>query len=97
MNKFIKKVDKLRNECLTAISDLYIESSPSIHDYDALGFTIDDPCCRWDEIIWLNGEWQLVEHGTNNLTYPHSLPLQELCSITDGIIEKYRINNQSKS
>ena len=74
------------NECLDALDILSPRCRASIHCFPASGFGIDDDCCKYEELIWLNGEWQLV--ATNGLLYSvYVLPIQELCGIVDRIIE----------
>ena len=85
-NKFVKAADKLRNQCLDAL-DIISPMCIGSKCYDTYGFAIEDPCSRWYELILLEGVWQLVEAGTDNLAYAVSIPVEELCEIVDRIIE----------
>ena len=86
MGKLLRKADKLRNECLEALDILSPRCRASIYSFPASGFAIEDDCSNFDELIWLNGEWQLVD--TRGLLYSvYSLPIEELCEIVDRIID----------
>ncbi len=88
-NRFIKRVERLRNDALYALGSIYVGCSvPSIY-HSALGFPIEDENCKYDEIIWINGLWELVEHGTGNLFSVYNENLQDLCMIIDKILEKH--------
>lgn len=85
-NKFVKKADKLRNECLEALDIFSPRCVPSTKRFPCIGFAIDDDCCKYEELIWLNHEWQFVD-GRGLLYSVHALPVEELCAIIDRIIE----------
>ena len=85
-NKFAKKADELRNECLDEL-DIMSPLCVGSKCYDTYGFAIEDKCSRWYELIWFQGGWQLVEYGTDNYAPARSIPVDELCEIIDRIIE----------
>lgn len=87
-SRFIKRADKLRTDALYALGSIYAGRSVPSKYHEALGFNIEDEYCKYDEIIYLNGLWELVEHGTGNLFSVYNEPLQDLCVIIDAILEK---------
>ena len=87
-NKYCKMADKLRTEALDALNRIYAVHSELNEQYNVLGFPIEDECCQFGFIIYLNGMWELVEHGSGNIHSVYSIPLQDLCEIVDRIIEK---------
>lgn len=88
-NKYCKMADKLRTEALEALGRIYTVHSELNEEYNVLGFPIEDKCCQFGFIIYLNGMWELVERGSGNIYSVYSIPLQDLCEIVDRIIEKY--------
>ncbi len=88
-NRFTKRADQLRTEALKALGSIFGGCCEVSEYHSCYGFHIDDEYCIYDELIWLNGMWELVEHGTGNLYSVYNEPLQNLCSIIDHILEKY--------
>ena len=84
-HRFTKRVDKLRNDALDALS----MTSPlcvGAKGYDTFGFFIKDDNCNYEQLIWLNGEWMFVDR--DGYLFPvYALNIEEFCSIIDGIVD----------
>lgn len=85
MNKYIRKSDKLRNECIIALSDKFFETGKSKYCSHPAFQLQEGRCDNYDEIVYMQGEWELYDHQG----YTHSiytLPLQTLCEMVDEIL-----------
>lgn len=86
MNKFIKKSDKLRNECIIALSDKFFEAGKSKY-CSHLAFQLQSGRCdNYDEIVYMSGRWMLYDCN-GHLHSIYTLPLQSLCEMVDEILE----------
>lgn len=85
---FTNRVDKLRKSALKALP--FFEGKYSKHYSPSIGFNIGNDFSRYDELIWINGEWMFIEYGSNQLISAHAIPLEELCQIVDDILEQQK-------
>lgn len=86
--RFTKRVDKLRNDCLEAISNGWVGNSERIEPDGRLGYYLDDNC-EYDAIVWTNGSWHLAQNGYYYDIY--TVPIETLCNYVDYIIETYKL------
>lgn len=87
--RFTKRVDKLRNDCLTTLSDGILETDSNVGDTFAYsGFYLQESC-DYDAIVWVDNEWQLKQG--EYLYSVYAVPVETLCNYVDYIIERYKL------
>lgn len=81
---FAEQAGALRHECLMELTSISHRAVPSKLGYDAKGFSNPDKCSLYEEIIFLDNEWTLVD-GNGNLYADCCVPLEEFCEMVDAI------------
>ena len=87
--RFTKRVDKLRNDCLITLSDGIFETVSIVGDTFAYsGFYLQESC-DYDAIVWVDNEWKLKQG--EYLYSVYAVPVETLCKYVDYIIETYKL------
>jgi hypothetical protein len=87
--RFLKRISKLRNDCLITLSDGILETVSIVGDTFAYsGFYLHE-LCAYDAIVWVDNEWQLKQG--EYLYSVYAVPVDTLCSYVDYIIETYKL------
>lgn len=83
---FASQADKLRRDCLYALSSISHRAKPSRLGYRvAQAFTNPDKCSKYEEIIYLLDKWVLLD-GSGQQYDVNVMPLEEFCEMVDAII-----------
>ena len=83
---FASQADKLRRDCIYALTSISHRSKPSRLGYgDAQAFANPDKCSKYEEIIYLFGKWVLLD-GSGLQYDVNVMPLEEFCEMVDAII-----------
>ena len=82
---FAEQAGALRKECLMELTSISHRAKPSRLGYsDAKAFANPDKCSKYEEIIYLFGEWVLLDG--DGLQYSvNVMPLEEFCEMVDAI------------
>lgn len=81
---FAEQAGALRHECLMELTSISHRAEPSTHGYFAKGFANPDKCSKYEEIIFLNTEWILLDG--DGLQYDvNVMPLEDFCEMVDAI------------
>lgn len=82
-----RKANNLREECLSTLVSFSHRARPSKHGVDAKGFDNPDRCSKYEEIIFLDYRWVLVDG--DGLQYSvECMPLEEFCEMVDAIVNR---------
>lgn len=83
---FASQADKLRRDCLYALTSISHRAKPSRLGYrDAQAFANPDKCSKYEEIIYLFDKWVLLD-GSGLQYDVNVIPLEEFCEMVDAII-----------
>lgn len=82
---FVRMADELEQRCLSALLQNIHRARPSKFGVDANGFDNPDKCSKYEEIIYLNGLWTLVD-GVGLQYSINVMPLEDICRMVDAII-----------
>lgn len=82
-----REANNLRAKCLSVLVEHSHLAKPSKFNYDAKGFANPDECSKYEEIIFLDCRWWLVD-GDELLYQVECMPLEEFCQMVDGIINQ---------
>ena len=82
-----REANNLRDKCLSVLVEHSHLAKPSKFNFDAKGFANPDECSKYEEIIFLDCRWWLVD-GDELLYQVECMPLEELCEMVDSIINK---------
>lgn len=83
---FASQADKLRRDCLYALTSISHRGRPSRLGYrDAQAFANPDKCSKYEEIIFLFDKWVLLD-GSGQQYNVNVMPLEEFCEMVDAII-----------
>lgn len=84
---FAEQAGALRKECLMELTSISHRARPSKHGVDAKGFDNPDRCSKYEEIIFLDYRWVLVDG--DGLQYSvECMPLEEFCEMVDAIVNR---------
>lgn len=82
---FTREANDLRDRCLMELLSNIHRARPAKFGVDAEGFDNPDKCSKYEEIIYLNGSWTLVDG--DGLQYSvNVMPLEDICEMVDAII-----------
>ena len=82
---FTREANNLRDRCLMELLSNIHRARPAKFGVDAEGFDNPDKCSKYEEIIYLNGSWTLVDG--DGLQYSvNAMPLEDICEMVDAII-----------
>lgn len=82
---FVRMADELEQRCLSALLQNFHRARPAKFGVDAKGFDNPDKCSKYEEIIYLNGRWTLVD-GSGLQYSINVMPLEDICRMVDAII-----------
>ena len=83
---FAGQAESLRNSALSALLS-NIHQAYDHPGYNAKAFKNPDKCSKYEEIVYLCGEWVLLDGY--ELQYSVScMPLEEFCEMVDGILNE---------
>lgn len=82
---FTREANDLRDRCLMELMSNIHRARPSKFGVDAKGFDNPDKCSKYEEIIYLNGKWTLLD-GYGNQYQVECMPLEDICEMVDAII-----------
>lgn len=80
-----REANNLRAKCLSVLVEHSHLAKPSKFNFDAKGFANPDECSKYEEIIFLDSRWWLVD-GDELLYQTECMPLEEFCEMVDRII-----------
>lgn len=80
-----REANNLRAKCLSVLVEHSHLAKPSKFNFDAKGFANPDECSKYEEIIFLDYRWWLVD-GDELLYQTECMPLEEFCEMVDNII-----------
>ena len=82
---FTREANNLRDRCLMELLSNIHRARPAKFGVDAKGFDNPDKCSKYEEIIYLNGRWTLIDG--DGLQYSvNAMPLEDICEMVDAII-----------
>lgn len=82
---FTREANDLQDRCLMELMSNIHRGRPAKFGVDAKGFDNPDKCSKYEEIIYLNDRWTLVDG--DGLQYSiNVMPLEEICRMVDAII-----------
>ena len=82
---FTREANNLRDRCLMELLSNIHRAQPSKFGYDAKGFANPDQCSKYEEVVYLESRWQLVD-GDGLLYQITAMPLEDLCRMVDAIV-----------
>lgn len=82
---FTREANDLRDRCLMELMSNIHRARPAKFGVDAKGFDNPDKCSKYEEIIYLNGRWTLVD-GVGLQYEINAMPLEDICEMVDAII-----------
>lgn len=82
---FTREANDLQDRCLMELMSNIHRGRPSKFGVDAKGFDNPDKCSKYEEIIYLNGRWTLVD-GVGLQYSINVMPLEDICRMVDAII-----------
>lgn len=82
-----REANNLRCKCLSKLVEYSHLAGPGRFNYDAKGFANPDECSKYEEIIFLDCLWWLVD-GDGLLYQTECMPLEEFCQMVDAIVEQ---------
>lgn len=86
MNKYTRKSDKLRNECIDALYDKFFETRTSKWCSSPAFQLPDGMFDNYNEIVFLS---PLYVYDNKGVAYSiYEIPLQQLCEMTDSVIDR---------
>ena len=80
-----REANNLRAKCISVLVEHSHLAKPSEFNFDAKGFANPDNCSKYEEIIFLDYKWWLVD-GDKLLYQVECMPLEEFCEMVDRII-----------
>lgn len=82
---FTREANDLRDRCLMELMSNIHRARPAKFGVDAMGFDNPNKCSKYEEIIYLNGRWTLVD-GVGLQYSVNAMPLEDICEMVDAII-----------
>ena len=82
-----REANNLRCKCLSVLVEHSHLAEPSRFNYDAKGFANPDVCSRYEEIIFLDSKWVLLD-GRGLQYNVTCMGLEEFCEMVDAIVEQ---------
>jgi len=83
---FTREANNLRDRCLMELlSNIHRARQSRWFTSDVKGFANPDQCSKYEEVVYLESRWQLVD-GDGLLYQITAMPLEDLCRMVDAIV-----------